>query len=157
MQTQRAPDPLFQPAPSSAQASSQAGGIACCQSTFVNEQGVLCRYDPRDGTHLGTKAPASSPSAGTGPGPHIAHSAPNKFANGVSSATRPRIAPFAPTSVAGSNLSAAACIYPDKSMAVHELERLRGDGRLSGLWDGVVKVGRQEGMRGLWRGLTPTL
>ena len=31
------------------------------------------------------------------------------------------------------------------------------EGRLTGVWDGIVKVARVEGWQSLWRGLLPTL
>ncbi|PWN52755.1 mitochondrial carrier [Violaceomyces palustris] len=57
-----------------------------------------------------------------------------------------------------SSTCTAACAFPDKMIAEKELQAAAGrNGRLTGLWDGMIKVGRTEGVRGLWRGLSPTL
>ena len=53
----------------------------------------------------------------------------------------------------------AMCIYPDKCSVAKlcETEVVMREGRLTGVWDGMVKMVRVEGWRSLWRGLLPTL
>lgn len=75
--------------------------------------------------------------------------------SGVLSNNRSRIIRLAPH--VSSGMSAIACEFPDKDVAMRELEKTRSSGRMAGLWDGVTKIGRAEGVKGLWRGLTPTL
>lgn len=54
--------------------------------------------------------------------------------------------------------SSCACAFPNEAIAAQQLRASPANqSRLTGLWDGVIKVGRAEGMRGLWRGLAPTL
>lgn len=105
---------------------------SCCQSSIKIEQGILCKHDPLDSDRTSHRQATRG----------AVHTASN--------VSRIRITPEIP-------LTGAACIYPDRQMAIQELERMRNQGRMSGIWDGAVKVGRQEGVRGLWRGLTPTL
>lgn len=49
------------------------------------------------------------------------------------------------------------CIYPDKCGTARICENFLYEGRMNGIWDGLVKVARTEGWRSLWRGLLPTL
>lgn len=52
------------------------------------------------------------------------------------------------------------CAFPNKKEATKALKSYNekaNENRLKGLWDGVIKVGKGEGIRGLWRGLSPTL
>lgn len=51
------------------------------------------------------------------------------------------------------------CIYPDRCSTARmcEAEYLLHEGRMNGMWDGLIKVARVEGWRSLWRGLLPTL
>ncbi|KAI3628088.1 MTM1 [Malassezia furfur] len=52
----------------------------------------------------------------------------------------------------------AACVYPGKCTPhVCEVETLLHEQRMHGILDGIVKVLRAEGWRGLWRGLVPTV
>lgn len=51
--------------------------------------------------------------------------------------------------------SSTTCAYPDRSVAARQLASRNN--HLTGLWDGVIKVNRAEGLKGLWRGLSPTL
>ena len=129
MQTQAPPEPLFQPLKGS------GSGTSCCQTKqVVSQEGVACRYDPRiegNSKNGSSRIPSSRTST--------------PFSSAGSSSSRPR------------HMSGAACIYPDKKVAARELKQIQNHNRLSGLWDGVIKVGRTEGVRGLWRGLTPTL
>lgn len=63
-----------------------------------------------------------------------------------------------PSAVTANGSSSCACAFPDSTVAARELKAAAAkQGRLTGLWDGVIKVGRAEGVRGLWRGLAPTL
>ncbi|KAJ1030841.1 hypothetical protein NDA18_002071 [Ustilago nuda] len=63
-----------------------------------------------------------------------------------------------PSSVTANGSSSCACAFPNEAVAARELRAAASkQGRLTGLWDGVIKVGRAEGIRGLWRGLAPTL
>lgn len=140
MQTQAPPEPLFQPSLGS------SSGSTCCQTKqVVSQEGVACRYDPRVEKNM--KGSSSRI-------PNSRSSAP--FTSAGSGSSRPRVVhPTAHTSA--NHMSGAACIYPDKNVAARELKQIQNHNRLSGLWDGVKKVGRTEGIRGLWRGLTPTL
>ncbi|WFD17937.1 Carrier protein, mitochondrial [Malassezia caprae] len=50
------------------------------------------------------------------------------------------------------------CIYPDKCSTARMCEEgFLLEGRMNGIWDGLLKVARAEGWRSLWRGLLPTL
>jgi len=50
------------------------------------------------------------------------------------------------------------CIYPDKCSTARMCEEgFLYEGRMNGIWDGMLKVARTEGWRSLWRGLLPTL
>ncbi|GAK62465.1 mitochondrial carrier [Moesziomyces antarcticus] len=63
-----------------------------------------------------------------------------------------------PSAVTANGSSSCACAFPNETVAARELKAAASEqGRLTGLWDGVIKVGRAEGIRGLWRGLAPTL
>ncbi|CCF53931.1 uncharacterized protein UHO2_01058 [Ustilago hordei] len=63
-----------------------------------------------------------------------------------------------PSAVTANGSSSCACAFPNEAVAARELRAAASkQGRLTGLWDGVIKVGRAEGIRGLWRGLAPTL
>jgi hypothetical protein len=129
-------EPLFQPS------SSNPPSITCCQpSTIAEKSGVLCQHDPR----LDVKSGAASSSS----------NALNRVSAFNQDLNRSRLIRLTPQM--GNGMSAIACDFPDKSVAARELEMARSSGRMAGLWDGVVKVGRAEGVRGLWRGLTPTL
>lgn len=141
MQTQAPPEPLFQPSIGSGSSTS------CCQTKqVVSQEGVACRYDPR--------VESSTSKAGSSRIPSSRTSAP--FSSAGSGSSRPRVVQSTARTPAN-HMSGAACIYPDKNVAARELKQIQNHNRLSGLWDGVIKVGRSEGIRGLWRGLTPTL
>ncbi|SPO20770.1 related to mitochondrial carrier family protein [Ustilago trichophora] len=63
-----------------------------------------------------------------------------------------------PSAVTANGSSSCACAFPNEAVAARELNAAAAkQGRLTGLWDGVIKVGKAEGIRGLWRGLAPTL
>lgn len=63
-----------------------------------------------------------------------------------------------PSAITANGSSSCACAFPNETVAARELKAAAAKhGRLTGLWDGVVKVGKAEGIRGLWRGLAPTL
>ncbi|SPO19850.1 related to mitochondrial carrier family protein [Ustilago trichophora] len=63
-----------------------------------------------------------------------------------------------PSAVTANGSSSCACAFPNETVAARELNAAAAkQGRLTGLWDGVIKVGKAEGIRGLWRGLAPTL
>lgn len=63
-----------------------------------------------------------------------------------------------PSAVTANGSSSCACAFPNETVAARELKAAAAkQGRLTGLWDGVIKVGKAEGVRGLWRGLAPTL
>lgn len=50
------------------------------------------------------------------------------------------------------------CVYPEKcTTQVCEAEVIMRQQRMNGVFDGIVKVLRAEGWRGLWRGLVPTV
>ena len=52
----------------------------------------------------------------------------------------------------------AVCIFPEKCRPqVCEVESLLRERRMNGIWDGIMKVARSEGLSGLWRGLVPTV
>lgn len=143
LQTQVTHEPLFQPS------SSSPPGMTCCQSTSIAEKpDLLCQHDPRVEKHL--KATSNRSAAG------ISRAIPfNQADTELPSSNRAKVIRLSPQVSSGT--SAIACDFPDKDAAVRELERSRNHGRLAGLWDGVTKIGRTEGRRGLWRGLTPTL
>ncbi|CAO1614215.1 unnamed protein product [Parajaminaea phylloscopi] len=175
LQTQPSAEPLFVPSshiprtprigePSSSRvklpAVSHSHSATCCQQTFFtgnsHESGLTCKYDPR--------LAAETTGAGVARGTHYP---PLSTSGSRTRAHHPR-ASFAPTtsyvSPPSGNSSAAlrlhpssTCAYPSQSVAVVELEALTRQSRVTGIWDGVVKVSRAEGARGLWRGLSPTL
>ena len=53
----------------------------------------------------------------------------------------------------------AICVYPERCHAARacSADVLLREGRMSGIWDGIVKIVRFEGWRALWRGLLPTV
>ncbi|KAN0066094.1 Carrier protein, mitochondrial [Thecaphora frezii] len=144
----------------------------CCQQTFFSannqEQSLTCRYDPRQPTAATAKA--SRPMRAIARS-SLSHSTNHTSSFSASAAPRSsvRILPSpppvpngyphpTPMATIANGASSCACAFPDRSIAARELEAAAAQqGRLTGLWDGVVKVGRAEGIRGLWRGLTPTL
>jgi hypothetical protein len=129
IQTQSAPDPLFQPLAAS------RPDATCCQSTkVIKHAGLACKFDPSIERALPTSRKSMSHFAKT----HTVASSRYGFASVKA-------------------MSDAACVYPDKQAAAKDLRQLQNNGRLGGLWDGIIKVGRADGVRGLWRGLTPTL
>ena len=140
LQTQASPEPLFRPS------SMSPPGITCCQpNQIADKTGPLCQHDPRVESRASSSRAGGNSARGLGHHDHLtAHRAA-------------RVLRFSPQ--ASNGMAAIACAFPDKNAAIRELERTRnsGEGRLAGLWDGVVKVGRSEGLKGLWRGLTPTL
>lgn len=162
------------PGPNSRPATGPSAGIlrpgppnaaTCCHATFFTSNGdaaLTCVHDPRvvvgpsrggagssSVTMRSQKAPGASsnlvPNAGR-PASSAAQSA--RSTRGVNSSAR--ITQHARN-------SATVCAFPDRSEAVKQLEHGAGDRRLTGLADGMVKIWRLEGARGLWRGLSPTL
>ena len=67
--------------------------------------------------------------------------------------------PSTPLTVPFAMNSPTMCIYPEKCSVAKlcETEVVMREGRLTGVWDGIVKVARVEGWQSLWRGLLPTL
>ncbi|PWN27415.1 mitochondrial carrier [Jaminaea rosea] len=168
LQTQAAPEPLFQPSshlPSAAKGKAPATNAAtCCQQTFftggVNEESLTCKYDPR-----------VAGSQQTGPSGEARTTSSSTYRARSSPATHPQHprAPFAHTTAfshpSGSGAAAATmrlhpsstCAFPNQSVAAMELGALGSQNRMNGILDGVTKVARAEGIRGLFRGLSPTL
>ncbi|WFD29232.1 Carrier protein, mitochondrial [Malassezia sp. CBS 17886] len=65
-----------------------------------------------------------------------------------------RVAVAEPVSAQG----AVLCVYPGKcTPSVCEIESVVQGRHMNGVLDGIAKVARQEGLRGLWRGLVPTV
>lgn len=63
-----------------------------------------------------------------------------------------------PPTVALTGHAHGACLYPKSSgAALTNPESVFKDRRMTGIWDGIAKVARTEGWRGLWRGLVPTV
>ncbi|PWZ02802.1 mitochondrial carrier, partial [Testicularia cyperi] len=159
----------------------------CCQQTFFTSNGqpesVLCRYDPRQPSASSSALPAShstSPSPSASSKASSSRSIPRSsasnfwgkssaFGNSPAPRSSVRILPSPPpapntylhpfpSAVSANGSSSCACAFPSQAVAKQELQAAAASqGRLTGLWDGVIKVGRAEGMRGLWRGLAPTL
>lgn len=176
LQTQSSAEPLFRPSShlpplkASSQATtsrvklppaSKAHAATCCQPTFftgnAREDSLTCKFDPRSEQNNVTPAQASSRTA---PSRYQMAPQPPRFAS-VAGAP-----PFAHTTAYSSNPAAllqahghpsSTCAYPDPRSAALELDAVTRSQRLTGMWDGVVKVSRAEGVKGLWRGLSPTL
>jgi hypothetical protein len=141
IQTQTTQEPLFQPSTKS------PPDVTCCKSDAIAEKpNLVCQHDPR--VEPRSASASTQTRSGSKRSPILSHT--EGLAN-----NRAKILRLAPQS--SNSMSAIACAFPDRSTAVHELDKSRNSGRMAGLWDGVVKVGRAEGRRGLWRGLTPTL
>ncbi|EPQ32257.1 uncharacterized protein PFL1_00454 [Pseudozyma flocculosa PF-1] len=147
----------------------------CCQQTFFTansqEQSLTCRYDPRQPSSSSSTAHKQSRSLRAATRSSLSHSANHTSSFSASATPRssvrilpsPPPAPNAythpsPSATIANGASSCACAFPDRSVAAKELEAAAAQqGRLTGLWDGVIKVGRTEGIRGLWRGLVPTV
>jgi hypothetical protein len=171
LQMQNSPEPLFLPsqrsltlvgapayplpAPTTTSApvglsgalrAAQAHPATCCHATFFTsnaDAALACVHDPR--IVVGPPGVSSGSSAAVRAAPtHLRPKRPRAAAG--------KLAPTPPNAS-----TAAACAFPDRGAAARELEHHAGDRRLKGLADGVVKVWRSEGARGLWRGLSPTL
>lgn len=141
IQTQSTQEPLFQPSTKS------PPDVTCCKSdALATKPELVCQHDPR-------VEPRSASASSQGRNGNQ-RSGIFSQTEGLAS-NRAKILRLTPQ--ASNSMSAIACTFPDRSTAVHELDKSRNSGRMAGLWDGVVKVGRAEGRRGLWRGLTPTL
>ncbi|CBQ67603.1 related to mitochondrial carrier family protein [Sporisorium reilianum SRZ2] len=159
----------------------------CQQTFFSSNrqpESILCRYDPRQASPSTavsastTSSPAFFTPASTA---KTTRSAPRttstRFGRHTTSFTpsptpprssvrvlpSPPPAPVGylhptPSAVTANGSSSCACAFPDQTVAARELKAAAAkQGRLTGLWDGVIKVGKAEGIRGLWRGLAPTL
>ncbi|SJX60239.1 related to mitochondrial carrier family protein [Sporisorium reilianum f. sp. reilianum] len=159
----------------------------CQQTFFSSNrqpESILCRYDPRQASSSTTasasttSSPAFFTPASTA---KTTRSAPRttstRFGRHTTSFTpsptpprssvrvlpSPPPAPVGylhptPSAVTANGSSSCACAFPDQTVAARELKAAAAkQGRLTGLWDGVIKVGKAEGIRGLWRGLAPTL
>lgn len=150
-------------------------------------ESILCRYDPRQASSSTTTAPTSATSSpafftpassakttstrsaprttSTRFGRHTTSFAPSPTPprSSVRVLPSPPPAPVGylhptPSAVTANGSSSCACAFPDQTVAARELRAAAAkQGRLTGLWDGVIKVGKAEGIRGLWRGLAPTL
>ncbi|UZJ51415.1 hypothetical protein CBS101457_000735 [Exobasidium rhododendri] len=143
LQTQGSHEPLFQPS------SSSPPGATCCQPlTIAEKNGYLCQHDPR----VDIKAMSPTSNSNLDRTSQLKEAESNHM-----SSNRSRIIRLSPHLSSSSGSSTITCDFPDRDVAARELESVRNSSRVAGLWDGVVKVGRNEGMRGLWRGLTPTL
>lgn len=141
LQIQPSQEPLFQPS------SKSMPGTTCCQSTQIAEKpGLACQHDPRIDVRAASASAREGLTRST-----FSH---NSSSEAIST-SRAKMIRLPPSMSSG--MSAIACEFPDRDVAVRELERTRSNGRMAGLWDGVVKISRAEGARGLWRGLTPTL
>ena len=167
LQTQSSAQPLFAPSEhlpsSSSSAGNKASSATCCQQTFFlgneRQDELKCKFDPR-------KSPSST-STISNPQTEISssrtHHQPRSTVSHLSPLRPSHFAAYEhttsfasnPASAQALNFPASACAFPDRTVAAKQLTS--GDHRLTGLWDGVVKVNRAEGPRGLWRGLSPTL
>lgn len=140
IQTQTTQEPLFQAS------RSNPPSTTCCHSEQIAEKpSLLCQHDPRiESNKLNTDT--------------IRGTSRNAALSGIDEAAtnRARVIRFIPQG-SSSSISAISCNFSDRHTAVQELEMARNSGRMAGLWDGVTKIGRAEGPKGLWRGLTPTL
>ncbi|SCZ87717.1 BZ3500_MvSof-1268-A1-R1_Chr2-2g05183 [Microbotryum saponariae] len=131
----------------------------CCTKTYFNsnDKSLLCRFDPRHST-------SSLPASGS-------HSSPISAAR---AAFVHHFAPAAPIPHPGSMLLHAsngaalfanACLYPDPRHAVKATSSGTIGGsasaasptHLTGFWDAVIKIARNEGISSLWRGTAPAL
>lgn len=164
-----------------APAFSRAHAATCCQQTFFtgnkHEESLTCKFDPKVAQTKGTAAnpaaaagsgTASASSSGGGMSSSVAATAARSRSSSMPSArpSHPR-APYAhSTAYANPSSGAAAvmrqhpsstCAYPSQNVATLELEAATRQHRMTGLLDGVAKVRKAEGVRGLWRGLSPTL
>lgn len=141
---------------------SAAHPATCCQQTFFTTNShsstLLCRFDPRGIPITINPSSITSSSSSTSIGnlvlPQRSGSQPFLPQSSTSTSTKvsePRIKIRAQQN---------DCAFPNEKEATKALKSLNekaNENRLKGLWDGVIKVGRGEGVRGLWRGLSPTL
>lgn len=139
IQTQTTQEPLFQAS------RSNPPSVTCCHSEQIAQKPtLLCQHDPRIESKLNAITIGGT----------SRNTAPNRIDEATSN--RARVIRFIPQG-STSNISAISCNFSDRHTAVQELELTRNSSRMAGLWDGVTKIGRTEGPKGLWRGLTPTL
>lgn len=152
---------------------SKAHTATCCQQTFftgnTHDDKLTCRFDPR--LEEQTKASAGS---GTGAGQSGSSSRSHHLQPRSSPLSRPQ--PHRPHHLSGTppythttafshpaSIShpyahpSSTCAFTDRGTAAMQLEASSRNARMNGMWDGVVKVSRAEGIKGLWRGLSPTL
>lgn len=150
-------------------------------------ESILCRYDPRQASSSAsasassastsaffTPASSSTKIPSTRPASRSTSSRFGRHTTSFAASSNPprssvRILPSPPpapvgylhpipSAVTANGSSSCACAFPNETVAARELKAAAAkQGRLTGLWDGVVKVGKAEGIRGLWRGLAPTL
>lgn len=166
--SKQSPRAAYKPSATTASSSSSSSSATCCHSTFftgnAREQELTCKFDPRlaNSSETVTQSQASSStrsnlqprSAATSTSKRLVPPRPSHFPSlaatygHTTTLSAPIPQPFAFP-------SSSTCAYPDKRSAVRGLAS--SDTRLTGLWDGVVKVNRAEGPKGLWRGLSPTL
>ncbi|CAO1615329.1 unnamed protein product [Sympodiomycopsis kandeliae] len=169
----------LQGAPASAASSSSSSSVSasatCCHSTFftgnAREQELTCKFDPRlspgeqQSRQPVTQTQSSSTRSNLQPRSAVAATATSKRLIPPRPSHFPSLAATYghTTTLSGPSaamahsfgLPSSTCAFPDKRAAVKGLAG--SDTHLTGLWDGVVKVHRAEGPRGLWRGLSPTL
>lgn len=159
----------------------------CQQTFFTSNrqpESILCRYDPRQGASSSASSssastsafftPQSSKSTSLRSAPRTVSKRFGRHTTSFSATSTPprssvRILPHpppaphtylhpSPSAVTANGSSSCACAFPNETVAARELNAAAAkQGRLTGLWDGVIKVGKAEGIRGLWRGLAPTL
>lgn len=180
LQTQSSAEPLFVPSghiytsPRISEASSskfklspltQSHSATCCRQTFFignsYENGLTCRYDPRLAAESGGSASAAvSASRGslhTISSPSAARSRSQHPRAPLTHSTAFVHPPSVGPSAAMRQHPSSTCAYPSQSVAAIELDALTRRSRVTGIWDGMVKLSRTEGAKGLWRGLSPTL
>ncbi|PWN45239.1 mitochondrial carrier [Ceraceosorus guamensis] len=162
------PGPSSRPATGpgiSALRSAPSNPATCCHATFFTSNGdaaLTCVHDPRvvvgpsrggAGSSSVTMRPSKHPSTGT----DLVHNHSRSVRSTAQTARYARGASSNAAIAQHARNSATICAFPDRVEAVKQLEHSAGDRRLTGLADGMIKIWRLEGARGLWRGLSPTL
>ncbi|CEH17132.1 FI19922P1-RELATED [Ceraceosorus bombacis] len=149
----------------SALRSAPSNPATCCHATFFTSNGdaaLTCVHDPRvvvgpsrggAGSSSVTMRPSKHPSTGT----DLVHNNSRSVRSTGQTARYARGASSNAGIAQHARNSATICAFPDRGEAVRQLEHSAGDRRLTGLADGMIKIWRLEGARGLWRGLSPTL
>ncbi|SCV70396.1 BQ2448_1790 [Microbotryum intermedium] len=136
-----------------------SGSSTCCTKTYFNsnDKSLLCRFDPRHSTSSLPASGSHSSSISAARAAFVHHFAP--------AAPIPHSGTTLVHASNGGSLLANACLYPDPRHAVNASSSgtIGGSGsaassrHLTGFWDAVIKIARNEGISSLWRGTAAAL